>query len=965
MNQIKNKDEYTRVVGALKAGKFDDQPEIARALATEAKAFAGQYREQQQQKFEGSLDLSPTETIKPVMTRFGPLRADEGDKANAPTELGKYNNAAESGVDIKTGLPAPLRATANLLDISPNAQALALETMVRGELERAGVDLPRGVSAVFKDESTGKLAYWRPTEQGGLKPTLVNGYGPDAGDVLSAVDDVIGGAVESLAVGGAFAGGSALSGGNVAAGAVAGAAAGGAANYGINEARQWIAKELGVPQEVIDTIDSDAQMGEALAAAGFELAAPVAAGLARKMWNLGKPLEADTDIGALLDEMRPAKAGQARLKDELGVEVGFNPGSATGDPGMIAAAANVQRDAVGKSSKALKTADIANRKSTKDALLAIHESMEPKTPRVFEQSNQGAAVNRELTMEAREAEKLAATAEADQIKNLDSVDFLYEQDRYASIVEDLAVAGNRARHRENIAWKNFRNELEINPETRRAGIVLRNDTVDGKVAPIAKALQEIHTDSRNALSQSLQDVQTRFVEDLGYKEGDDFIEGLAGMQLDVNQLHKTVSHLKEAKAKEMAGTGTGWKGNDIDKVITAIETQLQDTTRYARAATNRQVKPAKAKQILRTYESAKRDTIDRHNMYVEQGLRNAVQDTANGRPPRPEAVRQLLFKPSNAQALDEAMKVIGSNPAKRSMLTDELNRMYRAKVVKDEKFSQTAHEQFMNSYRGHLDVLVGDEQSEFIRNAADMQRVTKAAQMKAESAKRTMEKAFGTKFTGDALYSGNVAKELLTSNNLTLDQMKNAKAALQRNNPDLWADVERDGLRHAAQSMMKSNDQEANFSALNKMLKGDTSRHEAMFGKDYVKNLEALRDVMAVAQGENLGKASRVVLNPPVLQMARTIFGPLSTTQRRLTAGMRMSDALRVRTTAELVANPERLRSFVKLSKMTPGTVKYVQMAAAAGIPDEALDPESQQMSARLKEMSEMVSPKVSFPRGF
>ena len=166
--------------------------------------------------------------------------------------------------------------------------------------------------------------------------------------------------------------------------------------------------------------------------------------------------------------------------------------------------------------------------------------------------------------------------------------------------------------------------------------------------------------------------------------------------------------------------------------------------------------------------------------------------------------------------------------------------------------------------------------------------------------------------------------------------------------------MRRTGLQHLTNKMMAANDKEARSGAIRRVLRTNPGRLEALYGSRYVENLKALSDVMAAAENIQMGRASRVVLNPPMLQLTRTLFGPLSTTQRRITALRRMHEGTQNRLMAELVADPSKVENFIKLNRMEPGTVRYIQTAIAAGLNVDDLDEESQKLASRAKLVERM-----------
>jgi hypothetical protein len=953
---IENDAKFDKVVAALKSGQFDDQPEIKNALATEAATYKQGREQVRLQDFSGKINTDPVENVSigPSRQQRQSMRARGIELPADPTQGNPsdallHNNAANSGVDISTGAPASLRASADLLALKPDAKIAALEYLVAQDMEKAGVELPPGVSAVFKEDFTGKLAYWQPMPDGSLKPTLLNGFGLDAGDALSALDDAVQIGLEiPAAIGGAAAG---AEGGPVGA-AAGGAAAVGAVNAGMNVARKEIARSMGIPDEIVDQIDGMDIFTESLLAAGFETAGPVAAGLIRRARNLGRPLDTKAGIEQLKKDFDVAMRASRELEEQTGVKITPTLGQASGDPELLVIEANVQRDAFGNKGKALREEEVRNRASTGEAIRRINDNAVPTGPRAdIDVSEQGTAAKDVVTRPRVREEDAVARAEQDQIEQLDEVADLQYRDRWASTQEDLRTATEAAKKRETKTWNVFRKQIEYDPKTRVSNIQLRNVGTPGEPSPINAAFAQIHNDSKGALSDSLRASQANLIEDLGYRESDDFIAQLAAPNLDVNQLHNLLSHLKHQARKEDAGTGLGWRGSDITTMVNAIETQLKEGT-FQRVSSGRAVNPAKAQTIRDTFKVANDASVTKHGMFDNKAVKELYRQNSAGEFIKsPNATRKLVFKPGNAEPLRDVLRVVGNNPAKVAGLTDELNIMYKSAVINSEgKFSRSASNNFLSEFNDHIRLLTGKDSTDFIQSTRDFDRVANKARAKATKVEGMLSRAYGKKLTGDDIYSGTIASDML-NDQLSVSQIRNIKNTVGRSEPDLWRAIQAAGLEEIENQLLKAGGREANAAGIKKLLTSNRGRLQEIYGPQYVKNLDLMQDMMNTIERAKLSRASKVVMNPPWLQVGRSVFGPLSPIQRRLTAGTKLRKSLKDASLYNLMSNPQKLDSFVKLNKLKPGTIGYIQAAQAAGIGLSDLDPDSQETAARVSEL--------------
>ena len=878
-----------------------------------------------------------------------------------------HKNAADNGVDITTGLPAALRASADLLDLKPAAKAQALDYLINEDLKKAGIVLPDGVPAVFKDEWTGKTAYWKPTEDGKLKATLVNGFGLDSGDSLSALDDVaLVGAEVVGAIGGALGGGAAT--GGHPAGAIAGGTSGVmAANALINKGRKELARELGIPDEIVDQIDSDDMLSEALIAGGFEALGPAAAGGFRAIRNKWFTAGIKPDN---IEELKASFAEVGRLSREIeevsGVRITPSLGQSTGDEAILVAEVNAKRDAVGGKSQNLREADVRNRANTGKAITEINRQAVQTSPRLpdAETADLGEQAKEILSTPRRDAETVLQNAEGDQLAHFDEIADLWSRPKFAGVQEDLRFASEQAAKSEQIAWDNFRSQVELDPKTGQSNIVLRNS---GDM-PIPKVLAEISQESQNALSDSLRGAQKQMVEDLGWKVDPETgmipRSNLADATLDGNQLHVLVSHLKSQARKEDAGQGLGWRGQDIHRVIEAIEDQMANG-KWARRSSGREVNPLKNDYINASYELANSASVAKHQMFNHKAVKELYKQDADGKfLKEPGAVRGLIFKPGNTDALSDVLRVTGANPAKRAGMLEELNVLYKEQVLRDGKFSKGQHDAFLSQYNDHINMIADGDTTDFIRTAADMDRVVKEAKRTADQTKDALSDAYGRRLSSEDIYGGNIARDML-SDELTIKQITQVRNRLNRANPALWNEIKAEGMKTMEQKMLKSSGSEANFGAINKIITEDGERLGVIYGPKYLKNLENMRDILSISDRGKLAKGSKISLNPTALQIFRSFLGPLSPIQRKLTAGNKFLNGRRNAKLYDLISNPEKLENLVEWGRMSPGTVGFIQAGEAIfGRSVEAfLSDEDRERANRMEQLRSQNPKSVSVQR--
>jgi hypothetical protein len=531
---------------------------------------------------------------------------------------------------------------------------------------------------------------------------------------------------------------------------------------------------------------------------------------------------------------------------------------------------------------------------------------------------------------------------------------VWNHERYAGIQDDLRFASEKAAEAETIMWDNFRTQIEFDPQTRQSNIVLRNTGEQ----PIPQALSQLSQESRVALSDSLAASQRKLAEDLGWKVDPETgmipRQNLADETLDANQLHVLLSHLKHQARREAQGVGNlGWREGDLRTMIEAIETQMGNGT-WARRSSGRQINPAKADLISASWSLANEASVAKHSMFNTKAVRELFQTDADGNfIKQPGAVRGLVFKPGDAGPLADVMRIVGNNPTKQAALMDELNAMYRQQVFREDgRWSKGAHDAFINQYNDHIRLISGDDSTDFIRNAADFERVVQRMEVRRKKVEDMLSRTYGRKLSGDDIYAGNIARDML-GDELSTAQIKTIRNRLNREAPELWGEIKAQGLLEMEERMLKSGGNEANSRTINRMLAEDRDRLGTIYGPQYVKNLENMQVILRAMETGSLARGSKVALNPPALQVLRSVFGPLSKIQRRITAGVRVDQAWRRSNLAKIMADPDKLDRLIKWGRMNPNTIGAIQAGQALFGPafNELMTDEQREVANRMQDL--------------
>jgi len=960
--------------------------------ATDAQilAFAKQQYEQNtqaQQAFREQVDVTPTEPPAPfprglAFQGIGMLQGKGTQET--PTEQLKLENAAARGVDIQTGAPASIRAKAGLLGSDPEAASLALEGLISEELKKAGVRLPEGVPAVFKDESTGKLAYFRPQPDGTFKPTLVNPPGIEMGDLAeNAPGTVALGAEIAASIGGALGGAAAFGGPGGAIGG--GVAATGAAIPLIENARKEVARQFGVPDEIVDQITNDEILAKTITGMGFELGGPAAMALVNKVRNryvLGGGRFTDEEINELEGLVSQQAKDLAEIAKRSGVQLEGDLASATGDPFFIAMSAFADAKARGGQAIARSVADIQARFDEVRALEGLLQNNVPGSPVIQDPASLGAAVKGVLRQPIEAAEGRLARREVGLEAASAKIQVPTTYQTYSGVQEDLAGRYRNLEATEEAAWGRFRSASGYDPNTGVSSVALLNagDT------PIKRALASLDEQGQQALSASLEASQRSFVKDLGYRVPDaktveeDAVlrevlanpnarpemvqraqqyltdtaatppmtpERMMRDDLDLNQLHFLLSHLKkEKRAIQNNASALGWRSGDLDKVIGAVQGQIQNAGMVNRG-TGQALDVASQAEVATSFLQANSATVNKAIFNENQVARELVSVDSKGKfRVQPEKIRGIVFTPGNPTNLNSILGATGPSPATRAGLLGELETLYKRQVMADGRFNQAQHNAFMQDYSGHLRILTGREgATPRIQNVEQFGNLVREAKETAQRVQSTLKRTFGDAITNDNMFGADIAKVLFGGGQrrYTPDQVGELVRRLNRESPDLLGDIRYQGME-AMKARMIGDGGQLNPAALNSFLGSNRSMLTSLYGGDYVAGLDLLNTHMQRMVRAQSGKAPADELQTPAMMAFRTLFGPLSTTQRRLTAAQRADRAFKQASLLNLVGNPEGLRAYLQLNRQTPGSIARLNTFLELGARVDDLPEQEQQM---------------------
>lgn len=892
-----------------------------------------------------------------------------------PNEQTLLNNAADAGVDITTGLPANIRGKAALLSADPQARDLALNALITDELKSQGFDLPEGVPAVFPDRYTGELAYLRP-QDGKLVPTLVNPPGADLGDVAEAGPAVAQAVTEAgAAFGGATLGG--MTGLGVPGAVLGGAAAAGGANYLANYARKELARGLGVGDEIVDKITNDEMLSQALTAAGFELAIPGALGAVNMARNLVRPgagkftrEELDAAIPMIQKELETL----TDLYRRTGVQLDSTPGTALQDPKLLVLEKVGLGKARNEAAEQIAVEDLANLYNTERTLDALLYGRQPGGPVVADPAALGAsiqAVTRRPLVEAQAGLQEAETALGKYYTNPE----VFPDPGLEAVQGVRGVLRQKQQTLEGTeaaSWERFRELSGYDKATARSDVMVDNsgDT------PIKAVLAGLDQQAQQALSKSLRDSQQSFITDLGYrrslpKDGQDIPfsevlenpsryteeeitrvkaalqqsaeesnlkpQGLMQDALGLGELHFLLSHLKQQRRNIDNNPGVvQWRKADLDRVINAVQDQIQDGG-MRRASTGKAISIAERDEVAESFLAANNSTVSLKNFNEAANVRNWLElDPQGNFKVEPDSIRRTLFSAGNSDALAETLTALGNSPQHKLALLKEMQAKYAAEVFDaNGKFQLGSHRRFVQEYQNHLRLLTGGERVAAIENAKTLADEVRRQERSVAFMEKTLKDTFGSSFVREGMSGQDMARALFSpGGKYTPDQVRVLVSTLDREAPDLLSSLRYQTATHI-KSALTSNGV-ISSDGMEKFLNANRGRLTALYGGDYVAGLDLLNRHI-----RNQARASRAAMpgeeQSPGMQVFRSLFGPLSPIQRRLTAGTRVisgleaSNARAIPKLMNFIEDPDRMRRYLTAAQQRPGTVRRLQAVVALG----------------------------------
>lgn len=868
--------------------------------------------------FQSNVVSTPTTGVEaPDLARMNRITGlYPGGYTKPPTQLeyemaqGKYaahNRAAEQGTDIHTGLDASSRAVVSLVDLDPAMKVMALEHLMREQAKANGLVLPDDFPLLVEEPNTGAPAYYRLDEKGQYRLTLVDPIGMDTGDPADLVGDVISAGMEL--------GGAALGTLGTGSGGVGAVAAGAGATLAVY-ARKKLAEALGLPEDAVEGLNGWIAGREGAMALVGEGAVPVGAFFLRKWKNRGLMLDAD-DAPRMEAAMKEIDEEVKNLTESTGdFGLNLNMAEKTQEPAIMAATRVAEATAPDAESVEYVTRRAQNERAMQQHLAAMFDNSNAGRP-VHPADVVSADVRKEIQRPAREAgelvDELTDTLESTRNKLLAERPDSSAYENFRQGVQDADIA---AREAEDSAWESFRTSVGYDSNSKRSNVHLINEPN----SPIRESLAAVGREAEQDLSGKISAGKEALLADL---------ERLQEDTLDPAALHRVVSELKREQRRITNNAGTtNWDAQTVGQLIRGIEDSIS-TGRYVDLTTGQRLTATDSQIVSGAWRDAKETTLDRINIFEEKAVQRLLEthkgpDGEDYYNVDPQQIRDLLLKPRSTEALSRVMGATTIDPTMQSQLLGELQATYAEQVLKDGKYNPAAHNKFMRDYHEHLSMLSPDGVSfASIQHGKQLMERLAAAKAAQKSLTTKLKKTFGTALTREN--AAGVANALF-SVGTTPKQAETALRHIRHLDSNMYDAVLSESRGYIERRLIKNGSLDADN--VRSFLHDHGGMLGKLYGQQYLNDMSRLSKIMDAVQAAKKIETPGTKPLGVVMLGLRSIFGPLSNIQRRITVVDRALTAQKRSKVAGVLSDADSVSRLVRMPKMSPERMLFWQTFA-------------------------------------
>jgi hypothetical protein len=338
--------------------------------------------------------------------------------------------------------------------------------------------------------------------------------------------------------------------------------------------------------------------------------------------------------------------------------------------------------------------------------------------------------------------------------------------------------------------------------------------------------------------------------------------------------------------------------------------------------------PTPARDTVELWLKRKEMTTLRHDIFDRKAVRDVL---ATGDPDglTGKQVFNNIFTPESAKYLERLVEIVGSDEESMNALRKVALKKYKDSVSRNGEVSLNAHNQFVNKFRRHLEVLFPEGTP--ITKMGAMEEAVAKQEVRAKALAKAHSEAWYNVFGSKFKYSPHRLVRDMSDLKMDKGSYSQLISHLEKTDPALVKLIQEEAVSQLR--VRFGADKLPSAEALSKFLTSTKARNFQRLmgaqGGDYLRNLGTLRDALLLnsQQGVSKGTPSTNLLTTAT----RAAFGPLHRVQRFITAGRQAYSWMSAKDAHAVISDPARLRRALQYAAMAP-SLKAVPAAIASDI---------------------------------
>lgn len=359
-------------------------------------------------------------------------------------------------------------------------------------------------------------------------------------------------------------------------------------------------------------------------------------------------------------------------------------------------------------------------------------------------------------------------------------------------------------------------------------------------------------------------------------------------------------------------------------------------------------------RIFSQWQAAMQATQMKNMTYDNYTVNKILERTADGKSFKsgPQAVRELAFKDN--VALRNVLEAVNQNPQIKRGLIEEFERYARNEILIEGKWSPTRFAKFYNSHSDMMATLFGEGVPDSIRSLDDLHKAVVEAATRQERASNLVKEYFGNALHPEAGVGAIGAKVL----QLSVPQIENFRNKALKEAPELWQAIQDRAAVFFTNRFLSSSSADVLGKNLNNTLEINGKKIAAIYGQEHVDNLRTLTQVLDIHNLRTYKHAGQKDTQPLAIAVPRNLLGPLDPKQRFISSVFRIYDRYGTAGVNKLIRDPEALKKFVQIQKMSTSTLASILILSDIGYAGLLDDQEKQALDdyIRRRDMNKPLS---------